>query len=109
MGTPLRLLLGQDGRQHRSIKSTIMSQESFDKAAEEVKNLKSKPTDDEMLEIYALFKQATVGDVNTERPGMLDFKGKAKWDAWEKKKGATQDDAKEAYIAKVAELQGKYA
>jgi hypothetical protein len=37
--------------------------------------------------MYALFKQASVGDVNTERPGMLDFKGKAKWDAWSGKKG----------------------
>jgi len=37
--------------------------------------------------MYALFKQASVGDVNTDRPGMLDFKGKAKWDAWSGKKG----------------------
>ncbi|RXM37205.1 Acyl-CoA-binding protein [Acipenser ruthenus] len=59
----------------------------FDKAAEEVKNLKSQPSDQEMLEIYSLFKQATVGDVNTARPGMLDFKGKAKWDAWDARKG----------------------
>ena len=43
--------------------------------------------DAQKLDIYALFKQATVGDVNTSRPGMLDFKGKAKWDAWESKKG----------------------
>merc|ERR1712055_1048586 len=108
MGTPLQQLPGQDGRQHRSIKSTIMSQESFDKAAEEVKNLKSKPTDEEMLEIYALFKQASVGDINTERPGMLDFKGKAKWDAWEKKKGMTKDAAMEAYVAKVEALKDTY-
>ncbi|EDO49351.1 predicted protein, partial [Nematostella vectensis] len=59
----------------------------FQKAATEVKNLKEKPDDTEMLEVYALYKQATVGDINTARPGMLDFTGKAKWDAWEKKKG----------------------
>ncbi|KAG8509579.1 Acyl-CoA-binding protein [Galemys pyrenaicus] len=59
----------------------------FDKAAEEVKNLKTKPTDEEMLFIYSHYKQATVGDVNTERPGMMDFKGKAKWDAWNGLKG----------------------
>lgn len=46
------------------------SQEAFQKAAEEVKQLKAKPTDAEMLEIYSLFKQATVGDVNT---GALSF------------------------------------
>ncbi|XP_034230897.1 acyl-CoA-binding protein homolog 1-like [Thrips palmi] len=81
---------------------------SFEAAAEEVKQLKTTPSDDELLELYALFKQGTVGDVNTARPGMLDFKGKYKWDAWEKKKGTTQDAAKEAYIAKVAELVAKY-
>ncbi|ESP02244.1 hypothetical protein LOTGIDRAFT_205113 [Lottia gigantea] len=80
----------------------------FTTAAEEVKNLKEKPADAEMLEIYALYKQATVGDVNTTRPGMLDFTGKAKWDAWEAKKGTSKEDAEKAYIAKVAELKGKY-
>ncbi|XP_058889870.1 acyl-CoA-binding protein-like isoform X2 [Acipenser ruthenus] len=80
----------------------------FDKAAEEVKNLKSQPSDQEMLEIYSLFKQATVGDVNTARPGMLDFKGKAKWDAWDARKGMGKEDAMKAYIAKVEELKEKY-
>ena len=54
--------------------------------------------DAKKLDIYALFKQGTVGDVNTERPGMLDFKGKAKWDAWKAKEGMSQDDAKNAYV-----------
>ncbi|XP_042589926.1 acyl-CoA-binding protein [Cyprinus carpio] len=85
-----------------------MSEAEFQKAAEEVKQLKAKPTDAEMLEIYSLYKQATVGDVNTARPGMLDFTGKAKWDAWEGKKGMSKDDAMKAYIAKVEELKGKY-
>uniref|UniRef100_A0A0D9RVJ2 Acyl-CoA-binding protein n=1 Tax=Chlorocebus sabaeus TaxID=60711 RepID=A0A0D9RVJ2_CHLSB len=64
-----------------------MSQAEFEKAAEEVKHLKTKPADDEMLFIYGRYKQATVGDINTERPGMLDFTGKAKWDAWNELKG----------------------
>ncbi|CAH1238155.1 DBI [Branchiostoma lanceolatum] len=85
-----------------------MSEADFEKAAEEVKTLKSSPTDEEKLEIYALFKQAKIGDVNTARPGMLDFTGKAKWDAWEKKKGMSQEDARAQYIAKVEELKGKY-
>uniref|UniRef100_A0A673HXS4 Acyl-CoA-binding protein n=1 Tax=Sinocyclocheilus rhinocerous TaxID=307959 RepID=A0A673HXS4_9TELE len=84
------------------------SEAEFQKAAEEVKRLKAKPADAEMLEIYSLYKQATVGDVNTARPGMLDFTGKAKWDAWEAKKGMSKDDAMKAYIAKVEELKGKY-
>ena len=61
--------------------------------------------DEKKLEIYGLFKQATVGDVNTSRPGMLDFKGKAKWDAWEAKKGMSSDDAKEAYVNLVKEVE----
>ncbi|KAJ8350564.1 hypothetical protein SKAU_G00256940 [Synaphobranchus kaupii] len=81
-----------------------MSQAEFDKAAEEVKVLKTKPNDAEMLEIYSLYKQATVGDVNTARPGMLDFTGKAKWDAWEKRKGMSKEDAMKAYIAKCANV-----
>ncbi|KAG5833585.1 acyl-CoA-binding protein [Anguilla rostrata] len=85
-----------------------MSQADFEKAAEEVKVLKTKPNDAEMLEIYSLYKQATVGDVNTARPGMLDFTGKAKWDAWEKRKGMSKEDATKAYIDKVEELKGKY-
>ncbi|XP_044130401.1 acyl-CoA-binding protein [Bufo gargarizans] len=85
-----------------------MSQADFDKAAEEVKQLKTSPTDQEMLEVYALFKQATVGDVNTARPGMLDFKGKAKWDAWSGKKGTSKEDAQAQYIKLVEELKEKY-
>ncbi|XP_033337333.1 acyl-CoA binding protein 1 [Megalopta genalis] len=78
--------------------------EKFNKAAEEVKELSSQPSDADMLELYSLYKQATVGDCNTTRPGMLDFKGKAKWDAWDRKKGMSQETAKENYIQKVAEL-----
>uniref|UniRef100_A0A8C6M5Y7 Diazepam binding inhibitor, acyl-CoA binding protein n=1 Tax=Nothobranchius furzeri TaxID=105023 RepID=A0A8C6M5Y7_NOTFU len=76
--------------------------------AAEVKQLKAKPSDDEMLQIYSLFKQATVGDVNTARPGMLDFTGKAKWDAWEKQKGKNKEDAISEYIKLVEELKQKY-
>jgi len=86
-----------------------MSLESqFTDAAEKVKNLKSAPADADMLEIYALYKQATVGDTNTDRPGMLDLKGKAKWDSWSSKKGISQDDAKTQYVAKVEELVAKH-
>ncbi|XP_063421139.1 acyl-CoA-binding protein-like [Mytilus trossulus] len=80
----------------------------FNKAAEEVKNLKTKPSNDDMLIIYGLFKQANVGDVNTARPGMLDLTGKAKWDAWEKQKGKSKEDAEKEYISKVSEMKGTY-
>uniref|UniRef100_A0A3B5BCF2 Diazepam binding inhibitor, acyl-CoA binding protein n=1 Tax=Stegastes partitus TaxID=144197 RepID=A0A3B5BCF2_9TELE len=60
-------------------------------SAEEVKYIGKPLQPVEMAELYGFYKQATVGDVNTERPGMLDLAGKAKWDAWFAKKG--QNDA----------------
>ena len=71
--------------------------DAFIKAADDVKNLASKPTDEQMLQVYALFKQAQVGDCNTDRPGMLDMKGKAKWDAWDGKKGMAKETAESEY------------
>ncbi|KAI9293122.1 Acbp from armadillo harderian gland [Neoconidiobolus thromboides FSU 785] len=81
----------------------------FNKAAEDVKNLKTKPGNDEMLTVYANFKQATVGDVNTDKPtGMFDLAGKAKWDAWNNLKGTSKEAAEAKYIEFVKELQAKY-
>jgi diazepam-binding inhibitor (GABA receptor modulator, acyl-CoA-binding protein) len=57
---------------------------------------------DVMLELYALYKQATAGDVTGDRPGMLDLRGRAKYDAWARRKGLARDAAMEAYIALVA-------
>ena len=78
--------------------------ESFDDAQKRVKTLKEAPSNDELLELYALFKQATVGDVSGSRPGMMDFKGRAKFDAWTKKKGTSKDGAMTGYVALVDRL-----
>uniref|UniRef100_A0A8C6XF54 Acyl-CoA binding domain containing 7 n=1 Tax=Naja naja TaxID=35670 RepID=A0A8C6XF54_NAJNA len=80
----------------------------FEAAAEKIKTLKSKPTDDELKELYGLYKQATVGDINIECPGMLDLKGRAKWEAWNLKKGISKDDAMKTYISKANEMIQKY-
>jgi acyl-CoA-binding protein len=61
-------------------------------------------SNDTLLELYALFKQATAGDATGSRPGMLDVKGRAKFDAWAKRKGQTKDAAMTAYIALVDKL-----
>ncbi|KAL5007055.1 hypothetical protein ScPMuIL_015861 [Solemya velum] len=84
------------------------NKKAFLKAAEDVKNLKQKPSDEDMLEIYALYKQTTLGDVNTDCPGMLDFKGKAKWRAWSSKKGTSKEKADSDYIALVEHYKEKY-
>lgn len=78
--------------------------ESFEDAQQRVKALKARPSNDELLELYALFKQATVGDVSGSRPGMLDLKGRAKFDAWAKKKGGAKEQAMGAYVALVDRL-----
>ncbi|KAI8126011.1 putative acyl-CoA-binding protein [Lucilia cuprina] len=83
--------------------------EQFNAAAERVKTLTKRPTDEEFLELYALFKQATVGDNNTSKPGLLDLKGKAKWESWNKQKGKSQEDAKKEYVAFVEKLVAQYA
>jgi acyl-CoA-binding protein len=57
---------------------------------------------DVLLELYALYKQATVGDAGGDRPGMLDVRGRAKYDAWAKRRGTSKDAAMESYIALVA-------
>ncbi|XP_058459997.1 acyl-CoA-binding protein homolog [Malaya genurostris] len=82
--------------------------QKFDEAALKVKTFTKRPTDQELLEVYALFKQATVGDNDTDKPGLLDLKGKAKWQAWLDKKGTSKDAAKEAYIKLVDEMAVKY-
>ena len=85
-----------------------MSSAEFLTAADNVKKLKAKPSDAEMLEIYSYYKQATVGDVNTSRPGMFDLTGKAKWDEWEKRKGLSKADAEQQYITVVKRLIDTY-
>lgn len=81
---------------------------AFEEKAEAVKNLPSKPSDTELLELYGLFKQATVGDNTTQKPGVFDFKGKYKWESWENQKGKSQEAAEAEYIALVESLIAKY-
>ncbi len=85
-----------------------MDNQVFEEHANKVKTLKSSPTDEEKLKLYSLYKQGTVGDCNTERPGMFDFAGKAKWDAWNARKGTSQDQAKQDYVEFAKELMNKY-
>ena len=58
------------------------TQAAFDKAVTESKQLPEKPDNMTLLKIYALYKQATSGDVDGKRPGFTDLVGRAKWDAW---------------------------
>lgn len=76
----------------------------FQDAAARVQKLPSRPSNDVLLDLYALYKQGSVGDVEGKRPGMLDVKGRAKFDAWAKRKGMARDAAKTEYVALVDRL-----
>lgn len=74
---------------------------AFDKAAADSKTLTKRPDNNDMLFLYAHFKQASEGDVAGNRPGMMDMVGRAKYDAWAKLKGTSKDDAMKKYTDKV--------
>jgi diazepam-binding inhibitor (GABA receptor modulator, acyl-CoA-binding protein) len=78
----------------------------FETAAQEAQQLPSRPGNDTLLNLYALYKQATTGDVSGSRPGFTDFVGRTKYDAWAKLKGTSKDAAMRSYIELVARLKG---
>ena len=80
--------------------------DQFTEAQKRVKTLTAPPSTDELLELYAFYKQGTEGDVQGKRPGMLDIKGRSKFDAWSGKKGITRDRAMQSYVALVDRLTG---
>ena len=81
----------------------MYQREAFEAATGRAKELPHQ-SNDVLLELYGLFKQCTEGDVSGEKPEMFDFKGAAKYDAWESRRGMTQDEAKQAYIDLVDRL-----
>ena len=79
---------------------------NFEQAAIAVKSLPEKPDNDTLLQLYALYKQGSSGDVSGDKPGFFDFVATAKYEAWEKIAGLSQDDAKQQYIDLVQKLGG---
>ena len=77
---------------------------TFEAAVANSKNLSERPDNATLLKIYALYKQATAGDVEGDRPGFSDFVGRAKWDAWNGLKGKTADEAMQLYIDLIESL-----
>ena len=77
----------------------------FEQAAQEAQKLPKKPDNDTLLRLYALYKQATVGDVSGKRPGFMDMVGQAKYDAWAKVKGNSKEAAMQSYIDLVNKLK----
>ncbi|MCP4045117.1 MAG: acyl-CoA-binding protein [Gammaproteobacteria bacterium] len=79
----------------------------FKQAGIAAKSLPERPDNDTMLQLYSLYKQGSAGDVSGEKPGFFDFVATAKYEAWEKIKGLSPDDAKNQYIDLVQNLGGK--
>lgn len=78
--------------------------EQFEQAQKDVQSLSSRPSNTDLLALYAFYKQGSVGDVQGKRPGFTDLKGRAKYDAWAKLKGSDSDAAKRSYVDKVETL-----
>jgi acyl-CoA-binding protein len=64
-----------------------------------------QPSNELKLRMYALFKQASDGDVSGKKPGMMDFVGRAKYQAWEELKGMSADEAMQEYITTIENLK----
>ncbi len=80
-------------------------QDQFTQAQIDSKNLSERPDNMTLLKIYALYKQASSGDVGGERPGFTDMIGRAKFDAWDQLKGTSADDAMQQYIDLIDSLK----
>lgn len=89
-----------------------MSKEQFEAAAAVVKTAFKEAgknlSNDELLSLYGWFKQASVGDNTTDKPGMFSFEAKSKWEAWNKCKGKSQEAAQGEYIKVAKELLTKH-
>lgn len=80
--------------------------DDFQAAVTRSRTISTRPSTEDLLAMYSLFKQASDGDVSGKRPGVFDLKGRAKYDAWAGRKGLSKDDAMTEYIALVDKLAG---
>jgi acyl-CoA-binding protein len=80
-------------------------EDQFKTAQADVQRLAERPDNDTLLELYSFYKQATDGDVTGDKPGAFDFKARAKYDAWEARKGMKREIAMKAYVRLVEHLK----
>lgn len=80
-------------------------EDQFKAAQSDVQALSERPDNDTLLELYSFYKQATEGDVAGAKPGAFDFKGRAKYEAWEARKGMKREVAMKAYVRLVEHLK----
>ena len=85
--------------------ATAALKKKFETAAADSKNLSERPDNATLLKIYSLYKQGSIGDNEEKKPGFTDMVGRAKWDAWDKLKGMSQDDAMKQYVELIDSLK----
>ncbi len=83
--------------------------QTFEESVNYVQNAEGnfKPSNELKLQMYGLFKQASEGDVSGKKPGRMDFINRAKYEAWEKCKGQSSDDAMQNYIDSIEKLKSE--
>lgn len=81
-------------------------QARFEAAVAGSKTLSERPDNDTLLDLYALYKQATMGDADGKRPGFADLIGRAKYDAWAAIKGTSREEAMQRYVTLIDSLKG---
>ena len=82
----------------------MATKEQFEAAVSKSKTLPQRPSNEDLLSLYALYKQATEGDIREDRPTGFDFKAMAKWDAWAIQRGKSQKEARQEYVNLVDKL-----
>jgi acyl-CoA-binding protein len=80
-------------------------EDQFKAAQADVQALSERPDNDTLLELYSFYKQATEGDVTGAKPGAFDFKARAKYEAWEARKGMKREVAMKAYVRLIEHLK----
>jgi diazepam-binding inhibitor (GABA receptor modulator, acyl-CoA-binding protein) len=85
--------------------ATAALKKKFEQAATDSKKLSSRPDNNTLLKIYSLYKQGSIGDNEEKKPGLTDMVGRAKWDAWNKLKGTSQDEAMQQYVDLIDSLK----
>ncbi|GAB2658497.1 acyl-CoA-binding protein [Flavihumibacter cheonanensis] len=79
--------------------------QQFEQAVADSKNLSERPSNETLLQLYSLYKQATEGDVNGDAPNIFDFVAKAKYEAWSSLQGKSKEDAQREYIELIRKLK----
>jgi len=88
--------------------STASLEEKFNAAVKAIQRLPSdgtfQPSNEMKLTFYGLYKQATAGPCQEQRPSIFNYINRAKWDAWDKCRSMSKEAAMTAYIDEIRKI-----